>query len=43
VREFGFGTEEIKAELDGVPLTHPAVREWLRAFIAEGEAGLTQA
>jgi len=40
VREFAFDTAQIKAELGDVPLTHPAVREWLRTFIAEGEAAL---
>jgi anti-sigma regulatory factor (Ser/Thr protein kinase) len=40
LREFGFDTAEIKAELGEVPLTHPDVREWLRMFIAEGEADL---
>ena len=39
-REFAFDTAEIKAELGDVPLTHPDVREWLRQFIAEGEAAL---
>ncbi len=39
-REFRFATAEIKAELGDVPLLHPAVREWLRGFIAEGEAML---
>ncbi len=42
VREFEFHTAEIKAELGDVPLTHPAVREWLRDFIAQGEAELVQ-
>ena len=41
LREFAFDTAEIKAELGEVPLTHPDVREWLRQFIAEGEAALT--
>lgn len=39
-REFEFGTAEIRAELEDVPLSHPAVRKWLREFIAEGEAEL---
>jgi len=39
-REFAFSTAEIKAELGDVPPSHPAVREWLRSFIAEGEATL---
>jgi len=41
-REFTFDTAEIRAELGDVPLIHPDVREWLRQFIAEGEAGLTR-
>lgn len=43
IREFEFHTAEIKAELGDVPLTHPAVRQWLQAFIAAGEAELGQA
>jgi len=38
--EFAFDTAEMKVELGEVPLTHPDVREWLRQFIAEGEAEL---
>jgi hypothetical protein len=38
--EFAFNTAEIRAELEDVPLSHPAVREWLRDFIAEGEAAV---
>ena len=38
--EFEFDTAEIRSELGEVPLTHPDVREWLRQFIAEGEAEL---
>jgi hypothetical protein len=40
-REFEFSTTEIRAELGDVPLTHPTVREWLREFIAAGEAELS--
>ena len=40
-REFEFDTGQFKAELGEIPLTHPAVRDWLREFIAEGEAALT--
>lgn len=40
IREFEFDTRKIKAELGDVPLTHPTVREWLRGFLAEGEAEL---
>jgi len=36
-KTFEFNTVDIKAELEYVPLTHPAVREWLQAFIVEGE------
>jgi len=36
-KAFEFDTEEIKKILDGVPLTHPRVREWLMEFIMEGE------
>lgn len=41
VQEFAFDTREIKAELGDVLLTHPAVREWLRQFLTEGEVGLS--
>jgi anti-sigma regulatory factor (Ser/Thr protein kinase) len=40
-REFEFSTTEIRAELGDVPLTYPDVREWLREFIAAGEAELS--
>jgi hypothetical protein len=39
-REFEFRTADIRAELGGIPLTHPAVRRWLQEFIAEGEQEL---
>ncbi len=39
-QEFEFDTASIKAELDGAPLTHPAVQQWLQKFIAEGEQEL---
>jgi hypothetical protein len=38
--EFAFNTAEIRAELGDVPLSHPAVRGWLRDFIADGEAAV---
>ncbi len=41
-RQFDCDTAEIRAELDNIPLTHPEVRAWLRQFITEGEATLTQ-
>lgn len=39
-REFTLHTADIRAELGEIPLTHPAVRQWLGEFITEGEAGL---
>ena len=39
-REFAFSTRDIRSELDDIPLTHPAVRNWLRDFIDEGEESL---
>jgi len=38
--EFEFHTADMRAELGEIPLTHPAVRNWLQEFIAEGEAEL---
>lgn len=37
---FRFHTAEVQRELGDVPLTHPAVVDWLRGFLAEGEAAL---
>jgi len=39
-REFAFSTKDIRSELDNIPLTHPAIRNWLRDFIVEGEKSL---
>ena len=39
---FDFDTADIRAALDGVPLTHPSVRWWLAGFLAEGEAQMTE-
>lgn len=36
-------TVEIKQALGDVPLTLPSVREWLSAFIAQGEKQLKEA
>ena len=36
-QEFHFRTVEIRRELDGLPLTHPRVREWMAQFLKEGE------
>jgi len=35
-REFGFDTAEIRDALGDIPLTHPTVRDWFIAFLAEG-------
>jgi len=35
---FTFDTTELRAQLDGLPLSHPLVYRWLSEFIAEGEA-----
>ncbi|MBN1642990.1 MAG: sensor histidine kinase [Anaerolineae bacterium] len=42
-RAFELDTVQIKQALGDMPLTHPAVRDWLRGFIAEGEAQLKEA
>jgi anti-sigma regulatory factor (Ser/Thr protein kinase) len=34
-------TRFVRKELDPIPLTHPAVREWLGSYISEGEEALT--
>lgn len=39
-REFAFDTAEMREALQGVPLSHPAVRRWLEEFLAEGYAEL---
>ena len=39
-RTFRCDTEELRAALGDVPLTHPRVRAWLRDYLAEGIAGL---
>lgn len=36
-RRFRLDTRELRRELDPVPLSHPAVREWLKSYIEEGE------
>lgn len=41
LKTFEFDTAEFRRELGDVPLTYPDVREWLCAFIAEGEQELT--
>lgn len=40
---FEFDSAAIEAEVGGLPLSYPPLREWLREFIAEGEAGLVAA
>jgi anti-sigma regulatory factor (Ser/Thr protein kinase) len=40
-RQFEFDTAHIRAELGDAPLSHPAVRDWLCEFIAQGERVLS--
>jgi len=42
-RSFDLDTAAIRAELEDIPLSHPLVREWLRGYIAAGEAELVPA
>jgi hypothetical protein len=37
---FEFDTADIRAELSDVPFTHPAVVQWLAAFLEDGENAL---
>lgn len=39
-RSFELDTAAMQAELGEIPLSHPRVREWLRDYVAEGEAEL---
>ena len=39
-QEFELQTADVRSELGDVPLTHPAVRNWLQEFIAAGEEEL---
>jgi anti-sigma regulatory factor (Ser/Thr protein kinase) len=39
-RAFVLDTKDVREALDGVPLIHPQVRDWLEEFIAEGLADL---
>jgi anti-sigma regulatory factor (Ser/Thr protein kinase) len=39
-RTFVLDTRDLRDVLDGVPLAHPQVRDWLEEFIAEGLADL---
>lgn len=41
-RTFNLDTAEVRRELGTVPLSHPAVREWLEAMLREGVAGLAR-
>jgi len=40
---FEFDSAAIEAEVGGLPLSYPPLRDWLHDFIAEGEAGLAAA
>lgn len=42
-RTFEWSTTEIRDALGDLPLSTPAVREWLSGFVAEGEAQLKEA
>ena len=42
-RSIDLDTAAIRAELEDIPLSHPLVREWLRGYIAAGEAELVPA
>ncbi len=42
-QSFDMDTSAIRAELGDIPLSHPLVREWLRDYIAAGEADLVPA
>ena len=39
---FRFDSSEIRKELEGVPLNHPRVRDWIFQLLREGEATLIQ-
>jgi anti-sigma regulatory factor (Ser/Thr protein kinase) len=39
-RTFELDTADVRRELDPVPLSHPAAREWLESALTEGLAGL---
>lgn len=41
-RSFDLDTAEVRHELGTVPLSHPAVREWLEITLREGVAGLAR-
>jgi anti-sigma regulatory factor (Ser/Thr protein kinase) len=41
-RTFVLDTKEVREALDGVPLSHPQVRNWLEGFIDEGLADLRE-
>ena len=38
---FELDTRLVRKELEPIPLTHPAAREWPAGYISEGETGLT--
>ncbi len=39
---FSVDSAELRQELGEVPLTHPAVQQWLAEYLAEGESNLWQ-
>jgi len=40
-RSFEFDTEEIRRTLKDIPISHPAVRDWMLDYLTEGEAMLS--
>jgi hypothetical protein len=41
-KSFDLDSRLVRKELGPIPLSHPAVREWLGSYVAEGEEGLTR-
>lgn len=41
-REFSLDTRVVRQELGEIPFSHPAVREWMRNYIAQEEDNLTR-
>ncbi len=40
-KTFELDTRFVRKELEPIPLSHPAAREWLAGYISEGEQGLS--
>jgi hypothetical protein len=39
--EFQLDSSDVRKELEGIPLTHPKVRDWILRTLQEGEASLS--